>query len=119
MHNLIEAFVRADGTERPEAVARIADDGVRLLEFHRYPAKHRIQLRTTNPIGSVIPAARLRTEINRALGSPGAARTIMFQLVESSHGLRCETTETRLAAVVRACGRSENDVLVEGTEAAA
>lgn len=58
----ITAFEIDYGAKYPKAVAKIVDDMDVLLEFYKYPAEHRVHLRTTNPIESTFAPVRLRTK---------------------------------------------------------
>lgn len=59
----IKAFDVDYGAKYPKAVAKITGDADVLLEFYCYPAEHRIQLRTMNPIESTFATVRLRTKV--------------------------------------------------------
>jgi putative transposase len=87
----IKAFEIDYGAKYPKAVAKIVDDADVLLEFWKYPAKHWIHLRTTNPIESTFATVRLRTKVTK--GPDRAPR--------GCHGLQ---TDRRRASAL-ACGQ--------------
>lgn len=75
-----------------------------------------MHLRTTNPIESTFSAAKLRTKVTRGAGTPAAARTMVFKLVESAQARWRAVTAPHLVALVRAGARFENGHLMERRE---
>lgn len=80
----IEVFTKTYGAKWPKAVAEITDDREELLAFYDFPAEHWVHLRATNPIESTFSTVKLRTKVTRGAGSPAAALTMVFKLVESA-----------------------------------
>ncbi|MBW8698133.1 hypothetical protein MBT84_00970 [Streptomyces sp. MBT84] len=115
----IEAFEKTYGAKWPKAVSKITDDAEELLAFYDFPAQHCLHLRTTNPIESTFATVKLRTKVTRGPGSPAAALSMVFKLVESAQARWRAVTGAHLVPLVRAGARFENGVLVEREEAAA
>ncbi|WP_329293515.1 IS256 family transposase [Streptomyces sp. NBC_01455] len=115
----IEVFVKTYGAKWPKAVAKITDDAEELLAVYDFPAEHWIHLRTTNPVESTFSTVKLRTKGTRGAGSPAAALTMVFKLVESAQARWRAITGAHLVPLVRAGARFENGVLVEREEAGA
>lgn len=115
----IEAFAKTYGAKFPKAVAKITEDRDELLAFYDFPAEHWIHLRTTNPIESTFSTVKLRTKVTRGAGSPAAALTMVFKLVESTQARWRAITGAHLVSLVRAGAQFENGVLVEREEQAA
>lgn len=65
----VQAFDAAYGAKFPKAAAKITDDADQLLAFYDFPAKHWVQLRTTNPIESTFATVRHRTKVTKGPGS--------------------------------------------------
>ncbi len=78
--------------------------------------KHRIHLRTTNPIESTSSTVRLRTKVTRGAGSRIAALAMVFKLVESAQQRWRAVNAPHLVALVRAGARFEGGRLVERPE---
>ncbi|QIY66502.1 IS256 family transposase [Streptomyces sp. RPA4-2] len=115
----IEVFVKTYGAKWPKAVAKITDDAEELLAVYDFPAEHWIHLRTTNPVESTFSTVKLRTKGTRGAGSPAAALTMVFKLVESAQARWRAITGAHLVPLVRAGARFKNGVLVEREEAGA
>ncbi|WP_129291760.1 IS256 family transposase [Streptomyces sp. N1] len=115
----IEMFVKTYGAKLPKAVAKIIDAQEELLAFYDFPAEQWIHLRTTNPIESTFSTVKLHTKVTRGAGSPAAALTMVFKLVESAQARWRAITGAHLVSLVRAGARFENGVLVEREERAA
>ncbi len=115
----IEAFAKTYGAKWPKAVAKIIGDREELLAFYDFPAGHWIHLRTTIPIESAFSTVKLRTKVTRGAGSPAAALTMEFKLVESAQARWRAVNAPRLVALVRAGARFERGVLVERERTAA
>ena len=115
----VEAFARTYGAKWPKAVAKITEDRDELLAFYDFPAEHWVHLRTTNPIESTFSTVKLRTKVTRGAGSPAAALSMVFKLVESAQTRWRAITGAHLVPLVRAGAKFENGVLVEREELAA
>lgn len=115
----IEVFVKTYGAKWPKAVAKITDDAEELLAVYDFPAEHWIHLRTTNPVESTFSTVKLRTKGTRGAGSPAAALTMVFKLVESAQARWRAITGAHLVPLVRAGARFKDGVLVEREEAGA
>ncbi|GGT64982.1 hypothetical protein GCM10010207_75220 [Streptomyces atratus] len=81
-----------------------------------FPAEHWIHLRTTNPIESTFSTVKLRTKVTRGAGSPAAALTMVFRLIESAQERWCAIIGGHLVALVRSGAKFENGVLAERSE---
>jgi transposase-like protein len=68
----------------PKATAKIEKDWTELTAFFALPAVHWTHLRTTNPIESTFSTVRLRTNVTRGAGSPVAAATMAFKLLQDA-----------------------------------
>ena len=68
----------------PKATAKIEKDWSELTAFFALPAVHWTHLRTTNPIESTFSTVRLRTNVTRGAGSPVAAATMAFKLLQDA-----------------------------------
>lgn len=68
----------------PKATAKIVKDWSELTAFFSLPAVHWMHLRTTNPIESTFSTVRLRTNVTRGAGSPLAAATMAFKLLQDA-----------------------------------
>jgi len=68
----------------PKATAKIEKDWSELTAFFSLPAVHWTHLRTTNPIESTFSTVRLRTNVTRGAGSPVAAATMAFKLLQDA-----------------------------------
>lgn len=90
-----------------------------MLAVYDFPAEHWIHLRTTNPVESTFSTVKLRTKGTRGAGSPAAALTMVFKLVESAQARWRAITGAHLMPLVRAGARFKNGVLVEREEAGA
>lgn len=68
----------------PKAATRLEKDWTELTAFFTLPALHWTHLRTTNPIESTFATVRLRTNVTRGAGSPVAASTMAFKLLQDA-----------------------------------
>lgn len=68
----------------PKAVERLEKDWTELTAFFTLPALHWQHLRTTNAIESTFSTVRLRTNVTRGAGSPVAAATMAFKLLQDA-----------------------------------
>jgi transposase-like protein len=68
----------------PKAAARLEKDWSELTAFFSLPALHWTHLRTTNAIESTFATVRLRTNVTRGAGSPVAASTMAFKLLQDA-----------------------------------
>ena len=68
----------------PKATAKIVKDWSELTAFFSLPAVHWMHLRTTNPIESTSSTVRLRSNVTRGAGSPLAAATMAFKLLQDA-----------------------------------
>jgi len=76
----ISIFEEECGVKYPKAVERPTKDRGSLLAFYDFPAKHRLQICTTNPIESTFAMLRHRTKrVKRAI-SKESALLVMLQL---------------------------------------
>lgn len=112
----IKDFERAYGAKWPKAAKKVTDEADELLAFYDFPAEHWVHLRTTNPIESTFSTVELRTKVTRGAGSPAAALTMVFKLVESAQARLRAITAPHLVALVRAGARFELGRLVERPE---
>ena len=77
-------FVGEFHQKYPKAAAKIEKDWKELTAFFALPAAHWTHLRTTNPIESTFSTVRLRTNVTRGAGSPVAAATMAFKLLQDA-----------------------------------
>ncbi len=77
-------FSEAFYAKYPKAFQRLEKDWTELTAFFTLPAVHWTHLRTTNAIESTFSTVRLRTNVTRGAGSPGAAATMAFKLLEDA-----------------------------------
>jgi len=68
----------------PKATEKLEKDWGELTAFFALPAAHWTHLRTTNPIESTFSTVRLRTNVTRGAGSPVAAATMAFKLLQDA-----------------------------------
>ena len=98
----IKAFEIDYGAKYPKAVAKIVEDADVLLEFYKYPAEHRIHLRTTNPIESTFATVRLRTKVTKGPGSRAAGIAMAYKLIDAAQARWRAVNAPHLVALVRA-----------------
>jgi transposase-like protein len=79
-----DKFVATFREKFPEAVKKVEKDWAELTAFFRFPAMHWQHLRTTNAIESTFATVRLRTQVTKGAGSPTAAETMTFKLLEDA-----------------------------------
>ena len=68
----------------PKAAKCLEKDWTELTAFFTLPAVHWTHLRTTNAIESTFATVRLRTNVTRGAGSPLAASTMAFKLLQDA-----------------------------------
>lgn len=88
-----------------KSVQCLNKDWSKLTTFFDFPAKHWTSIRTTNPIESSFATVKLRTKSTRGSGSPKAAATMAFKLLQE-----CEKRWRK----IRGCEEIEN--LLNGVE---
>jgi transposase-like protein len=82
-------FVRRYRLLYPKAVQSLEEAGEALFTYFRFPQRHWIHLKTTNPIESLFATVRLRTQAARRMRSRIGALCLVFQLLKNSeHRLR-------------------------------
>ena len=79
-----DKFAHAFHAKYPKAVECLEKDWSELTAFFSLPALHWTHLRTTNAIESTFSTVRLRTNVTRGAGSPLAASTMAFKLLEDA-----------------------------------
>jgi transposase-like protein len=79
-----EQFEVAYGAKYEKAVECITKDWQKLVTFFRYPGTHWQHIRTTNPIESTFATVKLRTNVTKGAGSPKAAITMAFKLMQEA-----------------------------------
>jgi putative transposase len=77
-------FLEAFHAKYPKACARLEKDWTELTAYFSLPATHWTHLRTTNAIESTFATVRLRTNVTRGAGSPLAASTMAFKLLQDA-----------------------------------
>lgn len=98
----VKAFSVDYQAKYPKAVAKITDDMDVLLEFSKYPAEHRVHLRTTNPIESTFATVRLRTKVTKGPGSRAAGLAMAYKLIDAAQARWRAVNALHLVALVRA-----------------
>jgi putative transposase len=79
-----ETFEIAYKAKYEKAVECITKDWAELVTFFRYPGTHWQHIRTTNPIESTFATVKLRTNVTKGAGSPKAAVTMAFKLMQEA-----------------------------------
>jgi putative transposase len=79
-----DKFVAAFREKFPESVKKIEKDWAELTAFFNFPAMHWQHIRSTNAIESTFATVRLRTQVTKGAGSPTAAETMTFKLLEDA-----------------------------------
>ncbi len=77
-----ESFESIFKDKYEKSVNCLNKDWDRLTTFFNFPASHWTSLRTTNPIESSFSTVKLRTKSTRGAGSPKAATTMAFKLLQ-------------------------------------
>ncbi len=77
-------FLDAFYAKYPKATECLEKDWAELTAFFTLPATHWTHLRTTNAIESTFSTVRLRTNVTRGAGSPVAAATMAFKLLQDA-----------------------------------
>lgn len=86
---LKQEFVRRYRSLYPKAVQSLEEAGEALFAYFRFPQRHWIHLKTTNPIESLFATVRIRTQAARRMRSRIGAICLVFQLLKTSeHRLR-------------------------------
>ena len=78
------AFIRRYRQEYPKAVESLLEAGETLFTYMRFPEKHWVHLKTTNPIESLFATVRLRTRAARRLRTRLGTVCLVFQLLKAS-----------------------------------
>lgn len=73
-------FVETYEAKYPKVVACLTKDKSDLFTFYKFPAKHWIHIRTTNPIESTFATVRNRTYKTKGCGSRKATLTMVYKL---------------------------------------
>ena len=82
-------FIRRYRSLYPKAIQSLEEAGDALFTYFRFPQRHWIHLKTTNPIESLFATVRLRTQAARRMRSRMAAVCLVFQILKNSeHRLR-------------------------------
>jgi putative transposase len=72
-----------------KAVQSFGEAGEALLTYFQFPQRHRVHLKTTNPIESLFATVRIRTQAARRMRSRLRAICLVFQILKNSeHRLR-------------------------------
>lgn len=79
-----QKFASFLGVKHPEAVEKIEKDWAELTAHFNFPAEHWTHIRTTNPIESSFATVKLRTKVTKGAGSPDAASTMAFKLLQEA-----------------------------------
>ncbi len=77
-------FLDSFHAKYPKATECLKKDWTELTAFFSLPAVHWTHLRTTNAIESTFSTVRLRTNVTRGAGSPLAASTMAFKLLQDA-----------------------------------
>jgi len=78
------AFIRRYRQFYPKAVESLLEAGEALFTYMRFPKRHWIHLKTTNPIESLFSTVRLRTRAARRLRTTMGTVCLVFQLLRNS-----------------------------------
>jgi transposase-like protein len=96
LHDMMYADTLTDAVERMKtfetafelkhkaAVECLTKDWDELTTFFKFPAQHWAHLRTTNPIESTFATVKLRTKVTKGAGSPKAASSMAFKLMQEA-----------------------------------
>ena len=96
LHEMMRSATRADAllarkrfakefhAKYPKAVEKLEKDWDELTAFFSLPAIHWAHIRTTNAIESTFATVRLRTNVTKGAGSPLAAATMAFKLLQDA-----------------------------------
>lgn len=77
-------FAKEFHARYPKAVEKVEKDWEELTAFFSLPAVHWVHIRTTNAIESTFATVRLRTNPTKGAGSPVAAATMAFKLLQDA-----------------------------------
>jgi transposase-like protein len=80
----LEQYEIAFGAKYDKSVECLKKDWKALTRFFSYPALHWTHIRTTNPIESTFATVKLRTNVTKGAGSPKAAATMAFKLMQEA-----------------------------------
>jgi putative transposase len=83
-NNSKQRFLREFHEKYPKSAQKLEKDWTELTAFFNFPAAHWAHIRTTNPIESTFSTVRLRTNVTRGAGSPLAAATMAFKLLQDA-----------------------------------
>jgi transposase-like protein len=78
------AFIARYAKTYPKAVESLLEAGEALFTYMRFPKKHWVHLKTTNPIESLFATVRLRTKAARRLRTRTGTVCLVFQLLRNS-----------------------------------
>jgi transposase-like protein len=81
---LMEDFVETFSEKHPKAGENLRKDWEKLTAYFSFPAAHWAHVRTTNPIESTFATVKLRMKITKGAGSPKAAETMAFKLMQEA-----------------------------------
>jgi transposase-like protein len=82
-------FVRRYHSLYPKAIESLEEAGEALFTYFRFPSRHWIHLKTTNPIESLFATVRIRTQAARRMRSRMGALCLVFQILKNGeHRLR-------------------------------
>lgn len=85
----------------PKAVESLEEAGEALFTYFRFPQRHWIHLKTTNPIESLFATVRIRTQAARRMRSRLGALCLVFQILKNSeHRLRRIRAHTIVADTI-------------------
>lgn len=74
----------AFGMKYEKSVDCLKKDWKALTAFYNFPGSHWSHIRTTNPIESTFATVKLRTKVTKGAGSPRAAETMVFKLMQEA-----------------------------------
>jgi transposase-like protein len=77
-------FVEAYHEKHHKAVECLQKDWDELTAFFSFPGAHWSHIRSTNPIESTFATVKLRTRVTKGSGSPKAAETMAFKLMQEA-----------------------------------
>ena len=81
---LRQAFIQQYRTAYPKAVQSLLEASEALFTYFRFPRKHWVHLKTTNPIESLFATVRLRTRAARRLRTRMGTVCLVFQLLKTN-----------------------------------
>jgi putative transposase len=109
----MDHFHEAYEAKYPKATEKLLKDREALLAHFKYPAEHRIHLRTTNAIESTLATVQLRTKKTKGAGSRNAGLAMAYKQLEAAQARwRC-VNAPHLVALVRAGATFVDGIKVE------